>query len=255
MASAPEPAQARRPVIGICSRPSDDGSQIWIASGYSQKVCAAGGLPLALPFDPAAPTMAREVVGLLDGLLLTGGGDICPESFDGHVYDEGCKAELMLCCRQRDDFERKLAEAAWDADIPTLGVCRGMQLINVSRGGSMVRDVSEQRGVCTNDNMHLAPPFNAPCHRVTIDADSRLAGALGKTEFPVNSIHHQAVSDPGRGVRFVGFAGDGTPEALECPEKSFFVGVQWHPEILGTNPELFDAFVGAAAAYASRSSK
>ena len=237
----------RRPVIGICARPNDDGSRIWIARGYSQRVIEAGGLPLALPFDPEAPSMAREVVGLLDGLLLTGGGDICPESFGGHVYDEHCSAELMLCCRERDAFEQELAAAAWEADLPTLGVCRGMQLINISRGGSMVRDVSEQRGVCTNDNVHMAPPFNAPCHRVAIDEGTQMAEALGKTEFPVNSVHHQAVSAPGKGVRFVGFAGDGTPEALECPERTFFLGVQWHPEMLGTNPELFDAFVGAAA--------
>lgn len=236
------------PLIGITSRPGEDG-HTWINQRYADCIIAAGGIPVVLPLAPQGPAMVSRLLDLVDGLLLTGGGDIAAESFNGKVYEPYATAEIFFTDPIRDNMEEALCAEAWERNLPTLAICRGMQLLNISRGGRMVRDVSEQPNIVASSQTHVAPPFDMPCHTVDLDANSKLAHIYSSTLLGVNSYHHQAISTPGKGVSFVGWATDGTPEALECAEKDFVVGVQWHPEILGTQPELFEAFITAATNY------
>lgn len=238
----------RHPLIGISSHPDyQTGEHTQITQTYANAVTMAGGIPVALPCEPGALDLVRPLLERIDGLLLTGGGDIDPEAFGGRAYEEWSSAEVAYVCRIRDDFEEELVKVAWEMDLPCLGICRGMQVMNVVLGGNLVRDVSEQRGFCAR--LHLMePPFTRPCHRVSVAEGSRLAQILGGCDLGVNSIHHQAISTIAPGGVVTAHCGDGTPEGLEFPERTFFLGVQWHPEINGDNPQLFDAFVEAARA-------
>ena len=239
------------PLIGITSRPGEDG-HTWINQRYADCIIAAGDIPVVLPLSAQGPAMVPRLLDLVDGLLLTGGGDIAAESFGGKVYEPYSTAEIFLTDMVRDNMEEALCAQAWSSNLPTLAICRGMQLLNISRGGRMVRDVTEQPNTTTTAQVHVAPPFDMPCHTVDLDEHSKLAHIYHSTLLGVNSYHHQAISTPGQGVSIVGWATDGTPEALECAEKDFVVGVQWHPEILGTQPDLFEAFIDAAATYKAK---
>lgn len=251
VATAQEEARAkgdmrRHPLIGISSHPDyETGEKTQITQTYATAVTLAGGIPVALPCEPNSLDLIKPLLGRIDGLLLTGGGDIDPAAFGGQAYEEWSHADVAYVCRTRDDFEEALVKAAWEMDLPTLGICRGMQVMNVALGGRMVRDVSEQRGFVAE--LHLMEePFTRPCHRVHIEEGSRLAQILGGCDLGVNSIHHQAISTPAPRGNVICHAVDGTPEGLEFPERTFFLGVQWHPEINGDNPQLFEAFVDAA---------
>jgi len=239
------PGTHERPTIGICSRPNDDATQAYVQVNYTRRVFQAGGIPVMLPFGFALAPYASQIVDRIDGLLLTGGEDVSPDSFGGSPYAKGCSARLMGLSPDRDIFEWNAARAAWDKNLPTLGICRGVQVMNVSFGGTLVRDVQEQDREGILQHMRLDSP-NTPVHGLTVDPESRLAQILGTTELEVNSLHHEAIHTPAPGGRIVAWASDGTPEGLEFPEKGFFLGVQWHPEMLGTTPQLFEAFVSAA---------
>lgn len=238
----------KKPLIGICSRPSEAGDehQSWINTRYADAVQDAGGIPVALPHGFGVAGMAEEIMERIDGLLLTGGGDISPESFGGRPYAEGCIARISFMSAARDVFEWAAAKAAWNLDLPCLGICRGMQVMNVSFGGTLVRDISELGGGRI-DHAQFERGDDI-IHQVRIERGTRLAEILGGEEFPVNSMHHQAISAPAKGGRIVAWAPDGTPEGIEFAERTFFIGVQWHPEQLGTMPQLFRAFIDAARA-------
>lgn len=236
----------RRPLIGICSRPGEDDPELsYINSHYAKAVQEAGGIPVALPYGFEAAAIAHEIIDRIDGLLLTGGGDVSEEGFGGNNYAKGCVARISFLSADRDVFEWAAVRAAWDANKPCLGICRGLQVMNVSFGGTLMRDIAEQRPD-SNIN-HLQPkPWNVPTHSVRIEPTSWLAQILGGLEFEVNSMHHQAIADPSPQGRIVAFAPDGIPEAIEFASKRFFIGVQWHPEQTQSMPQLFEAFVDAA---------
>ena len=238
--------EARRPLIGICSRPGEEDPDLsYINSHYAKAIQQAGGIPVALPYGFEAAAIAPEIVDRIDGLLLTGGGDVSEEGFGGNNYAKGCVARISFLSADRDVFEYAAVRAAWDSNKPCLGICRGLQVMNVSFGGTLVRDIAEQHLNTTIE--HMQPkPWNVPTHSVRIEAASWLAQILGGLEFEVNSLHHQAIAEPAPEGRIVAWAPDGTPEALEFSNKPFFVGVQWHPEQMGTMPQLFEAFVDAS---------
>lgn len=241
------PAQ-NRPLIGLCGRTDPTCEYLLYFRSYAQRVFEAGGLPVGLPYHETAVACAPEIAERFDGVLFTGGADIDTASFGGNAYDDRTHHALGQTMPLRDEFEGALLQACWDQDVPCLGVCRGVQVMNVGRGGTLVRDVSEQlwsHGATLD--VHLQPePFETPVHQVYIEPNSRLAQILGALETSVNSLHHLAISTVPEGAHVTARADDGTPEALEFPDRTFFLGVQWHPEIMGTQPQLFEALVDAA---------
>ena len=240
------PEHPYRPLIGICSYPNDEqGEPSCVNTRYASCIQQAGGIPVALPYGFEAAAIADDIVGRLDGLLLTGGGDITEEGFGGGNYLEGCPGSIAYLSVDRDVFEFAAVRAAWRTNLPCLGICRGMQVMNVSFGGTLLRDIAEMRPHSTINHQQFDRRTEA-VHSVRIEAASWLAQVLGGLEFEVNSVHHQSIAEPAPQARIVAWAPDGTPEAIEFGEKPFFMGVQWHPEQLGTMPQLFEAFVDAA---------
>lgn len=225
-----------KPRIGItpCSRPDD----------YVESVKRAGGQPIALRHsdDPA------EVVGGLDGLLLTGGLDVDPS-----FYGEEPHATTDIAS-DRDRFELPLAKAAMDADLPIFAICRGVQVLNVAAGGSLVQDIPS--AVTSDLNHSIDVPKNHHAHSIKIAPGTRLAAALGpRTDLetcPVNSRHHQSVARVAPQFVVSAVSPDGVVEAIERPDRSFCVGVQWHPENFVTTGEFAGLFRGFVAAAASR---
>ncbi len=183
-------------------------------------VLAAGGLPILLPYAPEA---AAAYLALLDGLVVTGGAfDVPPE-----LYGESRRTECGPTKPDRTAFEKDLLEAVLAARLPVLGICGGMQLLNVVRGGTLYQDLAADAGLGGHEQ---PPPKDVPSHEVAVSPGTQLAALVGAGPLPVNSTHHQAVKDVGAGVLVTARAPDGVVEALELPDLPFALGVQWHPE-------------------------
>jgi putative glutamine amidotransferase len=189
----------------------------------------------------------RKVLEEIDGVLLTGGGDVDPVFYGEERHPLTDDAEPG-----RDEFELDLARRAMTADVPLLAICRGAQVLNVAAGGTLVQDIPS---AVTSDLTHaVREPKNLECHDIAIDAASTLARVLGPSvaaacSCRVNSRHHQSVGRPGQGLKVAATAPDGVVEAIEAPDARFCIGVQWHPENFHATGEfrpLFDAFVAAA---------
>jgi putative glutamine amidotransferase len=197
---------------------------------YGRVLEAAGALPVYLPY-PAGEAALDGYLRWCDGFVATGGEDIDPAE-----YGERPLPELGPVDRARDAFELALLRRAVARDRPVLGICRGVQALNVAVGGRLYQDLRAQRpGTLVHEPVPLwdADGRLAACsHEVAVEPDSRLAAALGRTHLAVNSYHHQAVSHPGRDVRVVARAPDGVVEAIELPRHRFAVGVQWHLELM-----------------------
>ena len=200
----------RRPVIGICASVERARWTYWdeeaavLSMNYVRQVQEAGGIPVVLAPDPHP----EQLLSLLDGLLLTGGADI------GDVPE-------------RDAFELAIAAAAMEADVPFLGVCRGMQVMNVARGGTLIDHLPDKVG----HEDHRAIPGSFGDHDVRLAEGSLAARVARETVHPTKSHHHQGVDAPGDGLEVTGWATvDDLPEALEDPSRRFALGVQWHPE-------------------------
>lgn len=209
---------------------------------YIRALIANGVTPLMIP--PGLDAAALEsLCARLDGLLLTGGADIDPA-----LYGE----ERLPACGEiepeRDELELALTRLALARDLPTLGICRGMQTLNVACGGALVQDLVTQKPDAL-PHAQTALPRNHLAHPVMVERGSRLHELLGADEFRVNSLHHQAVSRPGEGARVVAWAPDGVAEAMELPARRFALAVQYHPEELvetdALSRRLFAAFAQA----------
>lgn len=209
---------------------------------YAQAVLAEGGLPmLAAVVDPDA---APDYVARADALLLSGGADIDPARFDQPPHPH-----LGVVDPERDAFEIALYRAARAAGKPVLGICRGIQVINVAEGGSLHQHVPALgRGVQHSQ----ADKGGRPHHRVTLAASSRLRGGFGSDAVFVNTYHHQGLDRLGAGLRAVAHADDGLIEAVEGTTGAWLLGVQWHPEMsYAAYPDQrvpFTAFLGACRA-------
>ncbi len=223
------------PIIAIapCSKQHD----------YEESIHRAGAEVRILDYATDAPA---DVVRSVDGILLTGGGDVLPS-----LYGEAPHAAFDAAEPGRDAYELQLARAAADADVPLLAICRGIQVLNVARGGTLVQHIPDEMSESLNHTLR-EPPY-AIAHDVWIAEGSRLAEVLhDRLEgdiLPVNSRHHQAVKDVGAGLVVTATAPDGVIEAVEDPAQRFCVGVQWHPENFyrtGEFRDLFEAFVAAA---------
>ena len=191
---------------------------------YADGVVRAGGLPFPVPCGD--PSLAGEYLALCDGLLVAGGDfDIPPERY-GEARRPGCGPSRP----GRTAFEEAMAAGAVAAGIPVLGVCGGMQLLAVVRGGALHQHLPDDLGV----SHEQPPPKDVPSHPVEVAPGSILARLAGPGPLDVNSTHHQAVSRPGSGMAVSARAPDGVVEAIEMDGHPFALGVQWHPEVLAS---------------------
>ncbi len=207
----------------------------------------AGGTPLLIPITDRESTL-RTLYGRLDGLMLAGGVDIAPNYFGEEAHPQLGKVDA-----QRDWVELTMTPWALADGMPVLGICRGIQTLSVTAGGSLWQDIEAQVPDALEHRYFPDYPFDRLSHTVQLEAGSRLAEILGREEFEVNSLHHQAVKEAGDGLRVTARAPDGMIEALEGNGPAWVVGVQWHPEwLLEKDPsmkQLFEAFVAACKTY------
>lgn len=213
---------------------------------YPAALAACEALPLVIPLDLPAGVLSA-IFERLDGLCLAGGVDVDPAE-----YGESRHIHLGSVDRARDETELALARWALEADLPVLGICRGIQLLNVAAGGSLYQHIPDQvAGALTHDHMLADSPWERPTHRVVIEPNGLLAGILGEREIMTNSFHHQAVKVIASKFKGVAYAEDGVVEGIEHPERRFAVAVQWHPEgMFRSDPcarKIFEAFVAACS--------
>jgi putative glutamine amidotransferase len=226
-----------KPIIGITRnrRPAD----------YEQAIRAAGGEPRILDWDL---TNAGTAIESVDGLMLTGGGDVHPEH-----YGRAMSPQIELAEPGRDEFEIALSRAALERDVPILAICRGLQVLNVAAGGTLLQHVPDAVGGGIPHS--IDEPKNAIAHAINVKTGSTLAHVLGSRVAAVetcgvNSRHHQAVDGVAPGFTVSATAPDGIVEAIERADRRFCVGVEWHPENFWTTGEfagLFEAFVRACS--------
>lgn len=232
------------PLIGLTTYGRNDADQFYLYANYADAIRLAGGLPVLLP--PGEPYPER-FLERLDGIVFTGGGDISPECFDGDHHSTVYGVNL-----ERDQFELALAERALSSGVSVLGICRGLQILNLaSNGDPLIPHVPE---VFTQIPHRTEPPrFQAraqPIHHwVEVSPDSRLAQIVNSDRLPVVSWHHQAVKSVPPGWQLAAWAPDGLIEAIEHRFHPWLMALQWHPEMSiddGFQLKIFQAFVAAA---------
>ena len=234
------------PLIGIpcrSERSADTACPIyWNNRAYVHAVEHANGVPILIPLFNNLSTLTT-LLSRLDGLLLPGGADIQPK-----YYSEEPHPLLGDVDPQSDELELALARWALATDIPTLGICRGMQLLNVALGGTLHQDLEDQYPGSMR-HIYEDLPCSQVTHRVYIEAGSRMEKILGTHEVWVNSLHHQAIKKPGKGVHISGRAMDGVAELMEVTGFRFVMAAQGHPEELYTHQkawaQLFAALISA----------
>lgn len=207
-----------QPIIGVTMNERDD--LLYVKDLYIEKVIRAGGYPILL-----SSQLDEKIVDKLDGLLLTGGGDIAP-----HTFGEEPHPNLGRLTPRRDRFELSITKKMLEEDKPVLAICRGMQLLNVTIGGTMIQHLNvKYRQLIQHDQQ---APTSFRSHSIVVDENSRFYTLIGKRNLMVNSFHHQAVRHVPSPFRACAHAKDGVIEAIESTVHRFAVGVQWHPECL-----------------------
>jgi len=216
----------RPPVIGLTTYPADEENRFMIPRPYVDGVRRAGGVPLLIT---PGEQHTDVIVELVDGIVLSGGGDIDPARSNVETHPT-----VYNTSPERDQLELDLAKAVLNSQLPTLGICRGMQIITVALGGTLNVHVPDVHG---EDVPHRVPPRDPVTHEHRVDADSKLADILGTSVFPATSWHHQSVRDVPQGFRIVGTAPDGCTEAMESDDYPELICVQWHPEMSAAEDE------------------
>ncbi|MFP5450780.1 MAG: gamma-glutamyl-gamma-aminobutyrate hydrolase family protein [Thermoleophilia bacterium] len=234
------------PVIGICAALEPARWAVWdqpaalVPMNYIEHVQRAGGLALLIPPDPALTERPGEILDRVDALLLVGGPDVGADRYGAEPHP---MAEPPVPLR--DEVEIALVREARRRGMPMLGICRGMQVINVAGGGSLLQHLPHSHG--SDEHRRQAGRFAGNEHGVRLDAGSRVATAEGEAPAEVASHHHQAVDRVGDGFSVTGRAADGVIEAIESTNGSWQVGVQWHPE-----PDPDSRIIGALVDAARR---
>jgi putative glutamine amidotransferase len=236
------------PTIGICGGLTDASGDTWsqnavlLPHNYLTAIRRSGGLPLMIPPDPELVADPDQVLERIDALILAGGVDIDPAIYGAEPHQETETGTP----RERDDTEIALVRRALELDLPVLGICRGMQVLNVALGGTLLQHVPDLVG----HSQHRRTPgtFADSDHEVRLAPGSLVALAAGEELHSTKSHHHQAVQEIGQGLEVTGWSAfDELPEAIEAPDRRFALGVQWHPEVDETS-RLITALVQAARA-------
>lgn len=244
------------PIIGISARPQNvpsAGNEVlgYLATHtYTDSVLRGGGIPVLIL--PVKLDYIDSVLDRLDGIVLTGGGDIAPERY-GAKRDEA----VRMVNDERDEFELALTARAYERKLPMFAICRGIQVVNVAFGGTLIQDLASHAGA--HDHDIAGEGAYEPHSEALVEKGSVLASIIGDGLHGINSIHHQAVEELGDGLVVVASSPDGTIEAVEHEDDDWdLISVQWHPEYLaardhGDSHDLFAAFVESAAKYAANS--
>lgn len=223
------------PIIGITTRqpvvktPGGDREAHVVDRVYTDVVMRSGGIPILV--SPVAPDDVTRILGTVDGLILSGGGDIDPSFYGSQLPDNSHAID-----RLRDEFEFALVREAQRRHMPTLAICRGLQVINVALGGDLIEDIPSEIGSIDHE---VRGPTIVDCHQnVTIEPTSAVAKAIGRTQVAVNSVHHQAVRTVAPGLVARGWTDDGVIEVLEAADDNWpLLAVQWHPEYLAVKDD------------------
>lgn len=230
----------KRPLIGVSGSHMVDGRGVfagyhrsYVNDDYIRSVNEAGGVAILVPFteDEGA---SREIMSRVDGLVLSGGHDVYPLLYG----EEPCR-QIGPVWPERDKFDLLLLAEAEKRGIPVMGICRGCQIINVAHGGTLYQDLSLDKNSFVKHSQNQDPA--TPTHTVEIQAGSRAARILGRTEWVTNTHHHQTVHQVGRGLAVTGRAKDGTVEIMEGTGENYLMAYQFHPEMMSINNQLAKA--------------
>lgn len=238
--------EKKKPVIGLCTsyEKNETGDRIFLNHAYLEAVRHFGGIPLVIPAEAGEAEQAF-LLSQCDGLLLTGGDDIDPA-----LYGETVLNGTVFPAPERDVGEPRLCAMALKRDLPILGICRGLQILNVYFGGTLYQDIPAQ--LETDVPHKMERPFERIIHDCVLIPDSPLAKLAGRETIGVNSFHHQAVKDVAPGLSVMAKAKDGIVEAVWEPQAKFLWAVQWHPEMLwpveDASAKIFEAFIRACEA-------
>lgn len=232
-----------QPLIGLTTYGRNQAGRHELPAEYSEAVFRAGAIPVMLPpIDGDA--LAAAWLDRLDGVILTGGGDLDPSLYDGTPHHT-----IYNLDPARDASEAAVTRAALRRTVPLLAICRGLQVLNVVLGGTLYEHLPDAVG---EQVAHRLPPRETALHRVQVDAGTRLAEILGVAQTEVVSWHHQGIRMLGSGLKPTAYAPDGVIEAVELPEHPWCIAVQWHPELSAAEDpvqqRLFDALAQAANA-------
>lgn len=235
-----------QPLIGLTTgrhTSQDHVRVIGVSEAYVQALLDAGATPLLLPL-PLSTEQLASIAPRLDGIVFTGGGDVHPERYGSQLHPQ-----LSSVDPDRDQVEISLVQTSLQDGIPFLGICRGLQVINVALGGSLYEDLLDQRSGSLQHQHFDDQPRDYRAHGVRLEPGTHLAKILQTGEVPVNSLHHQGIRDLAKGLLPSAYAPDGLIEAFEIPGHPFALAVQWHPEWLRDDARmraLFQAFIQAA---------
>jgi putative glutamine amidotransferase len=237
-----------RPVVAICTKLTQARWSVWdrpaalVPHNYIAAAQAAGALTVLIPPDPRLVQNPDEALDLIDGLILAGGADIDPSTYGADPHPATGEAEP-----ERDRTELALTKRAVERGIPVLGICRGMQLINIAFGGTLRQHLPDELG--HEEHRRVPGSFDGADHDVHLEPGSLAALAAGEHVHGTKSHHHQGIDAVGEGLEVTGVSAlDGLPEAIEAPERRFVLGVQWHPEA-DERSRVIHAFVEQARAY------
>ena len=237
------------PLVGLLTLaipPGPKPPRFGINQSYVRALTAAGCAPVLIPLLDDDDRL-RAIYDRLDGIVFPGGADIAPQE-----YGEEPIGDLNVVEAPRDRTELTLARWAFADDLPTLGICRGQQVLNVALGGSLWQDLRHQGVTSVEHSDADGRARTALMHRVRLDPDSRLAQLIDETSIEVNSLHHQAIKSIAPQLRVTGMSDDSVIEAVESPDRRFLIAVQWHPEEIDTLPWVQRLFSGFARAAQSR---
>jgi putative glutamine amidotransferase len=213
-----------------------------LSFGYISAIQSAGGMAVMIPPDEQLEREPDQILDLIDGLILAGGNDIDPAAY-GAERDPQTQPSVP----ERDSAEIALVERAWERDLPLLGICRGMQLLNVARGGTLLQHLPDEFG--HEDHRRIPGSFDGSDHDVELAAGSLAARAAGEEVHVTKSHHHQGIDVVGDGLEVTGRSTiDDLPEAIEAPGRRFVLGVQWHPEA-DDSSKVVAALIDEARAY------